>query len=58
VSLVWRKGLTHPGIDALRRATVELAAEEGWLRRPGVGWIPAADALVMTPLRQILAKGG
>jgi DNA-binding transcriptional LysR family regulator len=47
VSLVWRKGLVHPGIDALRRAAGELAAEEGWLRRPADGWIPASDELVM-----------
>ncbi|WP_210593557.1 LysR family transcriptional regulator [Streptomyces sp. GESEQ-35] len=43
VSLVWRKGLVHPGFEALRRAAVELAAEEGWLRRPAEGWIPAID---------------
>ncbi|MFG2477066.1 LysR family transcriptional regulator [Streptomyces fagopyri] len=48
VSLVWRKGLEHPGIAALRRAAVELAAEEGWLRRPVDGWIPASDADIMT----------
>ncbi|WP_371548839.1 LysR family transcriptional regulator [Streptomyces sp. NBC_00554] len=47
VSLVWRKGLVHPGIDALRRAAVELAGEAAWLRRPEDGWIPAADALIM-----------
>lgn len=47
VSLVWRKGLVHPGIDALRRAAAELADEEGWLRRPEEGWIPATDSLVM-----------
>ncbi|MFF7449264.1 MULTISPECIES: LysR family transcriptional regulator [unclassified Streptomyces] len=43
VSLVWRKGLAHPGIDALRRAAAELAAAEGWLQRPVEGWIPAID---------------
>jgi DNA-binding transcriptional LysR family regulator len=47
VSLVWRKGLAHPGIDALRRAASELAAAEGWLRRPGEWWLPGADAGVM-----------
>ncbi|WP_405882091.1 LysR family transcriptional regulator [Streptomyces sp. NBC_01136] len=47
VSLVWRKGLTHPGIDALRRAAGELASEEGWLRRPAGGWLPAADEELM-----------
>ncbi|MEU5775805.1 LysR family transcriptional regulator [Streptomyces venezuelae] len=48
VSLVWRKGLLHPGIEALREAAAPLAAEEGWLARPADGWLPAADALVMT----------
>lgn len=43
VSLVWRKGLVHPGFDALRRAALELSATEGWLRRPADGWIPAMD---------------
>lgn len=47
VSLVWRKGLAHPGIDALRAAAAELAAAEGWLRRPSGGWVPATDALIM-----------
>jgi DNA-binding transcriptional LysR family regulator len=43
VSLVWRKGLVHPGFDALRRAAVEIGTAEGWLRRPTNGWIPAID---------------
>ncbi|MFF3332182.1 LysR family transcriptional regulator [Streptomyces sp. NPDC002888] len=43
VSLVWRKGLVHPGFDALRRAAARLSAEEGWLARPANGWIPAID---------------
>lgn len=43
VSLVWRKGLVHPGFDALRRAAAQLADEEGWLVRPVGGWIPAID---------------
>jgi DNA-binding transcriptional LysR family regulator len=43
VSLVWRKGLVHPAFDALRRAAAQLSAEEGWLRRPSDGWIPATD---------------
>ncbi|MFI6340625.1 hypothetical protein [Streptomyces sp. NPDC050535] len=47
LSLVWRKGLVHPGVDALRRAAVELAGEEGWLRQPADGWIPATGALIM-----------
>ncbi|WP_037675330.1 LysR family transcriptional regulator [Streptomyces griseus] len=43
VSLVWRKGLVHPGFDALRRAADRISAEEGWLTRPANGWIPAID---------------
>ncbi|MFG2782307.1 LysR family transcriptional regulator [Streptomyces prunicolor] len=43
VSLVWRKGLVHPGFDALRRAAVEIGTADGWLRRPVNGWIPAID---------------
>ncbi len=48
VSLVWRKGLVHPGFDALRRAAARLAAEEGWLRRPVDGWIPATDVDIIS----------
>ncbi|MEV5429603.1 LysR family transcriptional regulator [Streptomyces sp. NPDC052701] len=48
VSLVWRKGLAHPALDALRRAAAQVAAEEGWLRRPTGGWIPAMDDLSMS----------
>jgi DNA-binding transcriptional LysR family regulator len=48
VSLVWRRGLVHPGLDALRRATAGLAAAEGWLRRPYGSWLPAVDETAMT----------
>ncbi|MFB8755192.1 LysR family transcriptional regulator [Streptomyces nigra] len=47
VSLVWRKGLEHPGLIALRRAASQVTGEEGWLDRPPEGWIPATDACVM-----------
>jgi DNA-binding transcriptional LysR family regulator len=47
VSLVWRKGLTHPALAAMRRAAARLAREEGWLRRPAGGWIPATDDVLM-----------
>ncbi|MDO0927477.1 LysR family transcriptional regulator [Streptomyces sp. TG1A-8] len=50
VSLVWRKGLVHPGLDALRRAAAETASAEGWLRRPAGGWMPADDEAVMGAL--------
>ncbi|MBL1087141.1 LysR family transcriptional regulator [Streptomyces actinomycinicus] len=47
VSLVWRKGLVHPGLTALREAVAAIARAEGWLRRPADGWIPAMDEAVM-----------
>jgi DNA-binding transcriptional LysR family regulator len=47
VSMVWRKGLAHPGLDALRRAVAELAGAEVWLSIPEEGWIPPTDALIM-----------
>ncbi|WP_093840619.1 LysR family transcriptional regulator [Streptomyces aidingensis] len=43
VSMVWRRGLRHPGLDALRAAAAELAARHGWLARPPGAWLPAAD---------------
>ncbi|MEU6981427.1 MULTISPECIES: LysR family transcriptional regulator [unclassified Streptomyces] len=45
VSLVWRKGLRHPGLDALRRAAAELAADEGWHERPAGSWLPDGEVL-------------
>ncbi|MGW2177909.1 LysR family transcriptional regulator [Streptomyces sp. NPDC001732] len=45
--LIWRKGLSHPGLDALREAAVRLGAEEGWMTRPEGSWLPEADALLM-----------
>ncbi|MEW2445991.1 LysR family transcriptional regulator [Streptomyces parvulus] len=48
VSLVWRKGLVHPALDALRRAAAQVAAENDWLGAPAGGWIPAADSAVMS----------
>lgn len=42
LSMVWRKGLAHPGLDALRAAAAALAAEHGWLRVPPGSWRPAA----------------
>ncbi|MCT9145685.1 LysR family transcriptional regulator [Streptomyces violarus] len=47
VSLVWRRGLTHPAFDALRRAAARLAAEERWLDKPAGGWVPAGDDVRM-----------
>jgi hypothetical protein len=47
VSLVWRRGLPHPALDALRRAAALLSAEMQWLRRPAGTWIPAGDDVLM-----------
>ncbi|MCC3770146.1 LysR family transcriptional regulator [Streptomyces sp. UNOC14_S4] len=47
VSLVWRPGLRHPGLDALRAAAAALAAREGWLVRPPGSWLPGADEALM-----------
>ncbi|MFI2366835.1 LysR family transcriptional regulator [Streptomyces sp. NPDC018833] len=47
LSLVWRKGLHHPGLDALRRAAAELAAQGGWLERDPAAWLPERDASLM-----------
>lgn len=47
VSLVWRKGLNHPGVEALRAAAAELSAREGWLRTPPGAWLPEEDAAQM-----------
>ncbi|ORT61498.1 LysR family transcriptional regulator [Streptomyces sp. CB03238] len=49
VSLVWRKGLKHPGLDALRAAAAELAGKEGWLERPAGAWLPEGDLTHMCP---------
>ncbi|MFG3350086.1 LysR family transcriptional regulator [Streptomyces sp. NPDC048018] len=45
VSLVWRRGLRHPGLDALRRAAAELSAQEGWYERPAGSWLPDGEDL-------------
>ncbi|MBT3153025.1 LysR family transcriptional regulator [Streptomyces sp. CHD11] len=47
VSLVWRKGMVHPALEGLRRAATVVGVEQGWLRVPERGWIPASDSVVM-----------
>lgn len=47
LSMVWRKGISHPGLDALRSAAARLAAEEGWLERDPDDWLPEADMSLM-----------
>ncbi|MFC9246952.1 LysR family transcriptional regulator [Streptomyces sp. NPDC057136] len=45
--MVWRNGLNHPGLSALRAAAAQLAAEEGWMVRPSGSWLPEVDASLM-----------
>ena len=47
LSLVWRSGLTHPGLDALRTAARSLSEAEGWLRYPEDAWLPDLDRQIM-----------
>ncbi|GGW92876.1 LysR family transcriptional regulator [Streptomyces noursei] len=48
VGMVWRRGLRHPGLDALRAAARELGAREGWRALPdGDWWLPEADVAAM-----------
>ncbi|MFF7183046.1 LysR family transcriptional regulator [Streptomyces sp. NPDC008121] len=51
VSLVWRTGLRHPGLDALRAAAAEIGAREGWLDRPPGSWLPEDELLTSVPRR-------
>ncbi|MFV0129663.1 LysR family transcriptional regulator [Streptomyces sp. HMX112] len=45
VSMVWRRGLRHPGVAALRDAAGRLSAADGgaWLAVPPGSWLPEAD---------------
>ncbi|MFE9726437.1 LysR family transcriptional regulator [Streptomyces sp. NPDC005794] len=45
--MVWRKGLDHPGLAALRSAVAEIAQTEGWMVRPPTSWLPEVDASLM-----------
>ncbi|GAA4103834.1 MULTISPECIES: LysR family transcriptional regulator [Streptomyces] len=47
VSLVWRRGLAHPGVRVLREVAREAAAAHGWLDRPRGSWLPAPDLSMM-----------
>ncbi|MCZ7414527.1 LysR family transcriptional regulator [Streptomyces sp. WMMC897] len=54
VSLVWRRGLRHPGLGALLAVGAELAASGDWLARPPGAWLPEADAAVL----RVVSDGG
>ncbi|HZG04762.1 MAG TPA: LysR family transcriptional regulator [Streptomyces sp.] len=43
VSMVWRRGLRHPGLDALLDAAWRLGQEGRWRTRPDGSWLPEQD---------------
>lgn len=47
VSLVWRRGLRHPALTALRDAAAALASRHGWPSRPPGAWLPDADRTLL-----------
>nr|WP_180218267.1 LysR family transcriptional regulator [Streptomyces albus] len=47
VSVVWRRGLRHPGLAALGEAACRLGAAEGWRERPRGAWLPEEDETLM-----------
>ncbi|MFJ7059258.1 LysR family transcriptional regulator [Streptomyces griseobrunneus] len=47
LTLVWRKGLHHPGVDALRTASAQLGTAKGWLVPPPGAWLPEGDLSLM-----------
>jgi DNA-binding transcriptional LysR family regulator len=47
VSLVWRRGLRHPGLNALLAAAERLGAAHRWLDHSPDGWLPEADRTLL-----------
>ncbi|MFG3286134.1 LysR family transcriptional regulator [Streptomyces sp. NPDC048111] len=47
VSLVWRKGLAHPGVRVLRTVASAAGAAGGWLEKPPGSWLPEPDMSLM-----------
>jgi DNA-binding transcriptional LysR family regulator len=46
-SMAWRRDTPSDGLDAVRKAAAELAADERWLEEawdPGASWLPEPDA--------------
>lgn len=46
VSMVWRRGLRHPGVRALADAALALGTAEGWREHPPGSWLPDADRIL------------
>lgn len=49
VSMVWRRGLRHPGLGALGEAAEGLGVGAGWLELPADGWTPVVDRALLGP---------
>jgi DNA-binding transcriptional LysR family regulator len=45
-AMVYRRGLRHPGVDALQDSSDEFARSERWLDLPADAWIPEPDAAI------------
>jgi hypothetical protein len=43
-TMIWRADATHPGIDALEAAVVELASAGDWLQTADGAWLPHPEA--------------
>ncbi|MEV6550660.1 LysR family transcriptional regulator [Streptomyces sp. NPDC051597] len=48
VSLVWRRGLTHPGLRVLREVARRMGEGSGWLDLPPDSWLPEGDVSLMS----------
>jgi DNA-binding transcriptional LysR family regulator len=46
-TMVFRRELRHPGLEALHTSIDELAAAERWHERPPGAWMPEADAAAL-----------
>ena len=44
-TMVFRRDLRHPGLDALQASAAELARRERWLELPPDHWIPDPDTV-------------
>src|SRR5262245_1902918 len=47
-TMVVRRDLRHPGLEALRTSADELDRRDGWLTRPAKSWLPTPDATTFT----------
>ncbi|MDJ1136137.1 LysR family transcriptional regulator [Streptomyces iconiensis] len=47
VSVVWRRGLRHTGLDAVLDTALRLGEADGWLTRPRDSWLPPEDTALL-----------